>query len=214
MKIGDSVKYALDHYERQEFEAAALHACLAVDGTAKKLYPELKDKNRERFERMIRDHLDVFTSFAAPGVNLEATKFPVRLEEGKKRQPLDVASILYKVHRCTHGHGDELPNGFDFIPTENDTITFTVDIESGTVALSTTTILGLLAIAVLSPVNEDQRIPMACHIWQPLIADDGRRDTVWLPIHQWWGRRDDFLAILQQFPRSQTTLEFRPESFD
>lgn len=214
MNIGESIKYALDHYERQEYEAATLHACLALDGTAKKRYPELAANNRERFERMIRDHIDVFTAFASPGIDLEKTMFPVRLEEGKKRQPLDAASIIYKVHRCTHGHGDELPNGFEFVPVNDDQVRITVNIESGTVALSTTSILGLLAVSFLCPDNADQQIPMACHLWQPLIADDGRRDIIWLPIHQWWGRLDDFLAILEGFPRSRTTIEFRPEHFD
>ncbi|MEP7179497.1 MAG: hypothetical protein ABI775_10435 [Pseudonocardiales bacterium] len=208
------MRYALDHYERAEFEAAMLHACLALDGSAKKLYPEVANNNRERFERIIRDHLDVFGAFAAPGIDLEATRFPIRVEVGAKRVGLDAASILYKIHRCTHGHGDELPNGFECLPPDGDKVTFTVNIDSGTVAMSTTAILGLIAVAVLCPPNHDQEIPMTYSVWQPLMADDGRRDRVVIPIHQWWGRLNDFRAILQKFPRGKLTLEFRPEHFE
>jgi hypothetical protein len=61
-------------------------------------------------------------------------------------------------------------------------------------------------------VNFDQEIPMAYHLWVELVSHDGRQVQLWLPIHQWWGRRDDFLRISEQFPPLQVTLDFREDS--
>jgi hypothetical protein len=53
---------------------------------------------------------------------------------------------------------------------------------------------------------------MAYHLWVELVSHDGRQVQLWLPIHQWWGRRDDFLRISEQFPPLQVTLDFREDS--
>jgi hypothetical protein len=49
MVVGQSVRHAIDDWEQRKFEAAMLHACNAIDGTAGKLYPALG--NKERFTR-------------------------------------------------------------------------------------------------------------------------------------------------------------------
>jgi hypothetical protein len=41
MNVGDSVRHGLDHWDNNEWDAAMLHACNAVDGTGKKRYPKL-----------------------------------------------------------------------------------------------------------------------------------------------------------------------------
>jgi len=48
MNVGNSVRKAIDDYENGETDAAMLHACNAVDGTAAKAHPEIKGSN-ERF---------------------------------------------------------------------------------------------------------------------------------------------------------------------
>lgn len=92
VNVGDSIRYSLDHWDNDEWEPAMLHACMAVDGTASKLYPDLG--NRERFERMVRENIAVLTQWTAPGINLEKSLFPVRLKRGQPRQPMDTAAIL------------------------------------------------------------------------------------------------------------------------
>ena len=48
-----------------------LHACNAVDGTAKKAYPAFgKLQNKLRFTTMLRDNYGVFGPMAAPGIDL------------------------------------------------------------------------------------------------------------------------------------------------
>jgi hypothetical protein len=89
-----------------------MHACNAVDGTAGKVGGA--GGNNFRFTNFLRDRYATFGPMAAPGINLEATRFPVRLRNPKAPggQP-DLADVIHGIHRCYHGHGEELPEGFD-----------------------------------------------------------------------------------------------------
>lgn len=58
MNVGDSIRLAIESYNQGELEAAMLHACNAVDGTAKKVYPN--QKVGERFTALIRKNYPVF----------------------------------------------------------------------------------------------------------------------------------------------------------
>src|SRR5207249_1841304 len=114
VNVGNSIRKAIDDWEHGELESAMLHACNAVDGTAKKLYPTLG--NSERFTRALRENYGILGPMGAPGIDLVATRFPVTV-----RRPWavggtpDIADVIYGIHRCTHGHGDELPSGFELI---------------------------------------------------------------------------------------------------
>jgi len=52
MKIADHIKHSLDAADRGELDQALLSACIAVDGTAKKMFPN-ESKVGERFRRFI-----------------------------------------------------------------------------------------------------------------------------------------------------------------
>jgi hypothetical protein len=71
-----------------------LHACNAVDGTAGKLYPT--SKNKERFTRTLRENYGILGLMGAPGIDLIETRFPVTVKgptapDGKP----DLADVLY-----------------------------------------------------------------------------------------------------------------------
>jgi hypothetical protein len=63
MNIGQSVRKAIDDWEHSELEAAMLHACNAVNGTAKKVYPLL---HNERFTRLLRANYGILGPMGAP----------------------------------------------------------------------------------------------------------------------------------------------------
>jgi hypothetical protein len=65
MKISDSVRKATVDWEQGEPEASMLHACNAIDGTARKLYPKLG--NKERFTRVLRENYGILGPMGAPG---------------------------------------------------------------------------------------------------------------------------------------------------
>lgn len=200
MNVGDSVRKAIDDWEDGELESAMLHACNAVDGTARKLYPKLG--STERFTRFLRENYAILGPMGAPGINLLETRFPVTVPKPKAPggKP-DIADVIYGIHRCTHGHGDELPDGFALIPDAAGRKRHTrMEVAQGKVRFSDRIIFGLLAVAVLSPVNRDQSVPDGYHLTFG--------ESVKLLINEWWGRASEFPAIAAQDPAPQVKLDF------
>ncbi len=200
MNVGNSVRKAIDDWEQGEPESAMLHACNAVDGTAKKLYPTLG--SNARFTRLLRENYGIFGPMGVPGIDLVQTRFPVKVTRPKAEagKP-DIADVLYGIHRCAHGHGDDLPDGFELLPDAAGAPRYTrMLIEKGKVRLSDRVIFGLLAVAVLSPANEGQTVPDGYH-----FTFGGK---VVLPINEWWGRSADFASIAAQEPLPQVKLDF------
>jgi len=200
MKVGDSITHSIDDWSAGKTESAMLHACNAIDGTARKVHPTLG--NKARFTQLLRDNYEILGPMAAPGIDLERTRFPVSVKkptspDGKP----DLADVIYGIHRCTHGHGDELPDGFDLIADAAGPPGHTQFlIEKGRVRLSDRVIFGLVAVSVLSPANVGQRVPDAYHLTFGKSAV--------LPINDWWGRAADFPAVAAKEPMPSVTLDF------
>jgi hypothetical protein len=182
----------LDEWDRGNVDAAMLHACNAVDGTAKKVFPGL-GSNR-RFTRLLRENYTILGPMGAPGINLLETRFPVSLPHptAPGGEP-DIADVIYGIHRCSHGHGDELPDGFQLMPDAGRPIPRTrmTLICEGGFRMSDRVIFGLLAVAVLNPVNKDQSAPPGYHL---MYGNQG------MLLEEWWGRAGDFPAILAAGP--------------
>ena len=198
-KVGHSVRKAIDDWELGEHEFAMLHACNAVDGTASKLHPKLG--SNARFTKMLRDNYAIFGPMAAPGVDLVNTRWPVKVSRPKASggRP-DIADIIYGIHRCAHGHGDALPDGFALLPDARGPDRKTrMYVERGAVRLSDRSIFGLLAVAVLSPVNVDQRVPDGYS-----LSFAGKK----LPINDWWGRAIDFPSVTNSEKLPNVLLNF------
>lgn len=194
--IADSVRKSIADYELGELDFAMMHACMAVDGTSKKLFPEMR-KHAPRFTRTLRDNYDILGPMGMPGINLETTRWPVIIKDNKEP---DIADLIYSIHRCSHGHGDDLPNGFELIrEANNGTNRVTTRIEPGTVRLSDCMIFALLAIAVTSPVNEGLRAPE-----RSFLSFNGTE----FHINDLWGRRDDFVSVIQTLRMPSVNLDF------
>ena len=181
------------------------HACNAVDGTAKKVYPSLG--SNARFTRLLRDNYAILGPLGIPGINLVETRFAVKVERPKAPggKP-DLADVFFGVHRCSHGHGEELPDGFELMPDARQPVRAgelrktTVKVVRGTIRLSDRIIFGVIAVPVLSPANKDQHVPNGYYL------------TFWaeekLIINEWWGRATDFPAIAAPEPVPSITLDF------
>ena len=205
MNIGNSVRKAIDDWERGEADAAMLHACNAVDGTARKVYPSLR--SNARFTQLLRDNYAILGPMGMPGINLVETRFPVKVQRPKAPggKP-DLADVIYGIHRCSHGHGEELPDGFELIPDARQPVRpgelrkTTVKVVRGAIQLSDRIIFGLIAVAVLSPANKDQRVP------DDYYLTFGATEK--LVINEWWGRAADFPAVAAREPMPNTTIDF------
>lgn len=200
MNVGNSIRKAIDDWQNGELESAMLHACNAIDGTAKKLYPTLG--SNERFTRLLRENYAILGPMGAPGIDIIETRFPVNVPRPKAAggKP-DIADIIYGIHRCSHGHGDELPEGFELIENAAGPARYTqMRFANGKVQLSDRIIFGLIAVAVLSPSNKDQSVPDGYYL------SFGNSAT--MIINEWWGRANDFPQIAALDPVPQVKLDF------
>ena len=137
-----------------------LHACNAVDGTAKKMYPSLGVG--ARFRKLLRENYNGILEPMVPGINFEKTVFPISISSANgPGGPPDVADVLYVIHRCHHGHGAPLPVGWELIPDSTTepartTMNFAGPNGQWVVRLSDRIIFGMAAVALLSPANVGQ----------------------------------------------------------
>ena len=201
MKVGKSVAKAIDELEAGDLDSAILHACNAVDGTAQKTYPTLS--SGIRFTRLLRENYDVLGPMALPGINLVETRFPVSVRSPKAvgGKP-DIADVIYGIHRCSHGHGDELPCGFELLNDAAGSSEHTrMIVQKGAVQLSDRLVFGLIAVAVLSAENREQLAPD-----NEYVLTLGTREV--FPINEWWGRKADFLNVVSKFIVPNVTMNF------
>jgi hypothetical protein len=198
--VGDSVRKSIDEWELGEFEFAMLHACNAVDGTAAKVYPQIRGNNA-RFTRCLRDNYDVLGPMGMPGIDLVNTRWPVKVDRPKASgSGPDLADVIYGIHRCTHGHGAELPDGFGLNPNAAGPSEFTrIGVQRGKIQLSDRIIFALIAVAVFAPANVGQLVPDGYHL---TFA------TSTLPINDWWGRIDDARALMATVKLPSVKMDF------
>ncbi len=158
-----------------------LHACNAVDGTGRKRFP--KKGVADRFKSTIRESLEVLSILGLPGIDLEKTRFPLKVESHLSDKRPDIADVIYGVHRCAHGHGDELPDGYELTPYENGSGAQQYQFAKDEAHLPSSVVLGLLGVAVFASENRGQPIPPGYQLsWRDCKFE----------ICNWWGRLEDF----------------------
>jgi hypothetical protein len=188
MKVGKSIQKAINEIVAGDQESAMLHACNAVDGTAKKIHSNLGVGGR--FTKLLRDNYFILGPMGMPGIDLDKTRFPVSVTkpnsiDGKP----DLADVIYSIHRCTHGHGDELPDGFELLPDSSGPLGQTrVKVSRGKIQLSDRIVFGLVAVCVLADVNSDQIVPDGYHLTYGASGP--------LMINDWWGRSNEFRTVI------------------
>lgn len=202
MRVGESIRKSIDDWLQNEPEASMLHACNAVDGTARAAFPALG--SNARFTRLLRENYFILGPMGLPGINLEETRFPVRVQKPKSPDGRpDIADVIYGIHRCCHGHGEALPDGFELLADAAGPPRVTrisMRLLDRTIQLSDRVIFGLIAVAVLSPHNRGESI------------DDGYYLTFGssqqLTINEWWGRAADFPAVAATDPCPSVRMVF------
>ncbi|WP_269532853.1 hypothetical protein [Chitinimonas sp. BJYL2] len=179
MKIAAHIKSSLDASDARELDKAMLFACLAVDGTAKRSYPDIPQTGR-RFKQFITDNIDIIELMFG-GINLRETNFPFKNSKGVVGVKFE--DIIYEKIRCTLAHGDELPDGYEIVIKIAEGIhQFEIDIEHQYMTLPETVIYALGLACVLAPVNADQKIGIDSYHY---------RDSINIfPIDRWWGKQD------------------------
>jgi hypothetical protein len=196
VNVADSVKQALNYWDRQDWDTALFHASNAVDATAKKRYPQ--EGVAARYKRTVRDAVDIFCVMGAPGIDFDESRFPIAVKSDLPDSRPDIADVLYGIHRHSHGHEDELPNGFELTPHGSRATRVHVW-RNGKIQLPAGSALGLIAIAVFAPENKDQVIPFDYQLtWFDHVFH----------ISDWWGWQDHFREIFSGGQVPNQTLDF------
>jgi hypothetical protein len=179
MQIAEHIKHSLDACDAKDLEKAMLFVCLAVDGTAKKMYPDLA-KVGERYRRFIDDHLDIIELIFG-GLNLKETVFPFKDAKGKVG--IRFADIVYEKFRCSLAHGDELPDGYGIsVQISSGHQQFLIDIEKQSMTLPESAVYALGLVCVLASVNKDQKIGSNLYHYRDPINS--------YVVDRWWGSID------------------------
>lgn len=197
MRLSKHVLYAIDDAEVGKMDAALMHACCAIDATAKKLYPS--EKVRTRYVQCLRKYYWIIEPMIGAGINLEETIFPnVKLERVKSP---DMAEIIYEKYRCYHAHGDEIPASYMLVnppgPNQSEWI-----IGRDQMNVPDRIIWALLAVTVFSNVNASERSKGDYFL---TLGEDR------FVIRDWWGREDDFRPIATRY--NQVRVKFDLDEF-
>lgn len=197
MKISDHIKYSLDACDARELDKAMLFACLAIDGTAKKLYPNIA-KVGERFRKFIIEHLDIIELMFG-GLDLHDTVFPFK--DNKGNVGVKFEDIVYQKFRCYLAHGNELPDGYDInIKVSDGVQQFTIDIAGQSMTFPESAIFALGLPCVMSPVNSDQKIGNNLYHY---------RDTInHYSVDRWWGKVDCARTIMDFGTQVKVKMDF------
>lgn len=94
-----------------------LHACCAIDATAKRLYPN-STRIGVRYVNCLRRYYWLLEPMMGAGINLIETRF-ANVPLPKTPTP-DFAEVIYHIFRCGHAHGDEIPAAFSVLPSGDD----------------------------------------------------------------------------------------------
>jgi len=190
MRVCDHVRLSIDQYEAGEFEASLVHACIAVDGTARKQGA----RGRRAFLAVLRDSTPILGAIALPGIDVAGTRFS-NLQLERTRAP-DFAEVIYEAFRCALAHGEQLGAGFRFHASVG-TGVGRLTLAEGVLHLPDYLPFGLLGVVVANPVNRDERVPSTYFL---SLADEH------LPINEWWGRHVELTVLAERHNPVKVTL--------
>ncbi len=195
MKVSAHVLQALDDADRLSFDSALMHACSAIDGTARKLFKTTKPSNADRFKSLIRKYYWILEPMIGAGIDLVRTHF-TNVSIPKISNP-DLADLIYYAIRCPHAHGDDMPEAFSFTTNPGD---FGSVWEMGYeyISIPDRILYALLGIALFCYVNDDQRSTGNAYL---TLGSDT------FPIYQWWGQEDRFRGFAAKY--NTTRVEFQ-----
>jgi hypothetical protein len=199
MKISEHVYSALLDWDAGRFESALTHACIAVDGTARRMFPN--EGNRKRYIRCLRHFYWIIEPALGAGIDLEKTRFSNILLNNKVEP--DFAEIVYEVFRCAHAHGDEVPSAFELVMATEGLREWSLG--DGVLKLPSTLLFALLFVAVFAPVNKDERLLADAFL---TLGSGDHKDV--FPISEWWGRSADLEPIAAKHNSVRVHFIFPP----
>lgn len=154
MSVGKRIVEAVDRLVARDMEGALIPAMIAVDATANKSYPKIKDNNK-RFKRFVHSSLDIITRLANIGILIDGGgEFRMNYTHPRMKPTPDgchpIQDILYQI-RCDLLHEAEIPS--------NTQLTNKLAFGGSPFLLPESVLYGLIAAVVVAPVNRLVSIP-------------------------------------------------------
>lgn len=145
-------------------------------------------------------------SFAIPWMDLRGSRLAVKLAPESEPTPKDFAEMIYTMHRCYHGHGDEVPFNWQMFKVDEGEHGSFMLRTAESILIPSTFIEALCAVAILEPANKDQRVGVPLRITAEMV-DWGKQDTFMclFEVDAWWGRQGLFDQYLAKYPRRLMT---------
>ncbi len=175
-------------------DSALMHACIAVDATAKKLFPS-EISSARRFVRCVRQYYWLIEPMIGVGFNLAEIRFGNIASRPKG--PPDLAEFIYEEIRCAHTHGQEVRSRYLLTPYEGG-FGSTWEFGPDRLHVPQRLLWALVGLVVVSRVNAGTKSTGTCFL---SLGEDR------YPVAQWWGREADFRHIADRWNTCRITLE-------
>ncbi len=183
MSIAQRIMEAIDRMAEGKAEAALISASIAVDATARKEYPQIKQDHR-RYQKFLSSNLALITRTAFGNVAITKS---LRLNYQHQRLRADkdglcsFEQIMHFVVRCGLVHEAEIPNTLAFTDEKP------ISVRDGRLILPAGFVYGLIAAVVASPVNASEQ--SEAHYG---INVDGEA----FPLGELWGRKCELESLV------------------
>lgn len=203
MKLETHVLKAIEANDRGDKDDALLHATIAINATARKLF---NDGGNQSYKKCIRQYYWIIERFIGEGLNLTKTRWThLDLDNGhgKKIPEPDLADIIYHVFRCNDAHATEIPISFEILPSKSGYYEWHIDIVNKGVRMPDTIIWALLAVSIFSYVNSD--ITTEGEHWLSWGNDTIGNTTFIVKDH--WGKEDELRSFFLDKPTLSVIIE-------
>lgn len=194
MKLVRHVTCAIDDGTHGKLDSALLHACIAIDATAKRLAPNER-RVGVRYVECLRNYYWLIEPMIGGGLNLAETRFSnIQL---KNTITPDLAEVVYEIFRCSHAHGDEVPSEFSVIPSHGNFYS-EWELARGELHMPDRVVWALLSVAVLSRVNAAENSEGTYYL---SLGDEQ------FPIKDWWGQEEAFRTVVETCNRTRIRID-------
>lgn len=205
MKLERHVLTALDAFDRGDKEDSLLHATIAIEGTAKKLFQK---GGKKCYKECIRQYWWLVERFIGEGLNLEDTKFTyLKIDDGYGEfiQDPDFADIIYHIFRCSHAHAEPVPLHYELLSSTDGKYPWLLDRKNNSVRMPDTVIFALLGISVFCKANADI-VTNSEHFLSWGNSDIGVKV---FKIKDYWGKEDEIKKFFSDKPQTRVKIDFK-----
>lgn len=202
MRLESHILKAIEANDRGSVDEALMHATIAIDATARKLFNKT---GKRAYKDCIRKYYWIIERFIGEGLNIEETKWThLQLDDGHGKSIInpDFADIIYHVFRCSHAHGDEIPIKFELIPSFDGYFQWNIEIVNNGVRMPDTVVWALLAVSVFAKINSDIKTYGDHWIsWGSKVIG-----TTTFVIKDYWGKEDELKNFFSPRPALRVKL--------